>query len=322
MDKGHIQINLLEAIKEKVPNRTVLATMLADLLCIEKEAVYRRLRAEVPFSFAEIALISNALGISLDNIVSSTLSEQSKPFQLKLVNYCEPREVDYVMMQQYLDILREIKSDPHSELFDCTNVLPPVLYNGYRYLERLHLFKGMYQSGNTNVIQRLKDTKCNDRMDKMIRENLWLSKQFKNSYYIFDPFTFQYIVNDINYFNSIDMIDADDKQQLKEELLYLIKDLEQLAVNGVYKETGNKVHLYIGSVNFNLSYWCVDINSYHIAMIKAFVLNNFISLDEQSYSILKTRISALLRSATMISVSGERQRKLFFDRQREVIESL
>lgn len=322
MNKAFIHNNILEAMREKVPDKPALTALLMDLLCMEKESVYRRLRGDVVFSFAEIAMISNALGFSLDNIVSSTLSKQSKPFQLKLVNYYDPSEVDYAMMQQYIDILIGGKDDPHSELMDCTNILPPVLYGGYKNIEQLLIFKGMYQSGNTSLVHCIKEAKCPDRMDKMIRKNLWLTKQFKSSCYILDPLVFQYIVSDIMYFNSIDMIDTEDRLALKEELMALIVDLEQLAATGVYRETGNKVSLYIGSVNFNISYWSVDINNYHLAMIKAFVLNNFASLDEHTYRILKARIMSLQRSSTMISISGERMRKLFFDKQREIIAQL
>jgi len=322
MIKDLLQKNILEAIREKVPNRSTLVNIFVDLLCIEKEAIYRRLRGEVPFTFAEMALISNSLGISLDNIISTSLSLKSRPFQLKLVNYFDPNESDYIMMEQYLDILRDGKDDPASELFDCTNILPPHIYAGYKYIERLHLFKSIYQSGDTNTVYSFKEVQYNERMDKLFRENIWLTKHIKTSYYIFDPFIFQYIVNDIVYFSSINMIEEDDKQKLKEELIHLIKDMEILAVNGMDKDTGNKVYLYYGSINFNLSYWYLEINNYRISLIKTFVLNNFSSLDNESFNILKQRISALLRSSTMISVSGERQRKLFFDRQREIINTL
>lgn len=322
MNKNLLQKNMLEVIKEKVPNKGVLANLLSNLLCIEKEAVYRRLRGEVVFTFAEIALISNELGISLDNIVSSTLSAKSRPFQLKLVNYFHPTEADYTMMEQYMDILRVGKDDPGSELVDCTNILPVNFYWGHKYLEQLHLFKSIYQSGDTNTIRNLKEVTYSERTSKQVHECVYLTKHIKTSYYIFDPFIFQYIVNDIIYFNSINMIDEDDKQNLKEDLLHILKDMEKLAASGIDKDTGNKIYMYIGSINFNLSYWYLDINKFHISMIKTFVLNNFSSLDEESFSIVKTRIAALLRSSTMISVSGERQRKLFFDKQRKIVGTL
>ena len=45
-----------------------LADMLMDTLYIGKEAVYRRLRGEVPFTLQESALISRKLGISLTKL--------------------------------------------------------------------------------------------------------------------------------------------------------------------------------------------------------------------------------------------------------------
>ena len=61
--------NLIEAMKDKLPVKGKLADMLMDTLYIGKEAVYRRLRGEVPFTFKEAALVSRKLGISLDTII-------------------------------------------------------------------------------------------------------------------------------------------------------------------------------------------------------------------------------------------------------------
>ena len=47
--------NLIEAMKEKLPLKGQLADMLMDTLYIGKEAVYRRLRGEVPFTLQESA---------------------------------------------------------------------------------------------------------------------------------------------------------------------------------------------------------------------------------------------------------------------------
>ena len=97
------------------------------MLCIEKEAVYRRLRGEVAFTFAEIVTIANAFGISLDNLVG-TVTAKSRPFQLKLVDFVNPMETDYDMLDQYIDILGLAREDDRSELIDCTNILPQQLY--------------------------------------------------------------------------------------------------------------------------------------------------------------------------------------------------
>lgn len=93
MKKDLLYNDLLEAIKSRIPQKSKLANTLVNLLFIEKEAVYRRLRGDVPFTFAEIAIIAKSLGISLDNVVGSDIS-RSRPFQLKMINFEEPDEVD------------------------------------------------------------------------------------------------------------------------------------------------------------------------------------------------------------------------------------
>ena len=127
MKKELLYDNLLNAIKEEFPQKTNLVNALVDLLCIEKEAVYRRLRGEVAFTFAEIVTIANAFGISLDNLVG-TVTAKSRPFQLKLVDFVNPMETDYDMLDQYIDILGLAREDDRSELIDCTNFLPQQLY--------------------------------------------------------------------------------------------------------------------------------------------------------------------------------------------------
>lgn len=322
MDKEKLNANVLRAIKQKVPDKTQLVRLLSDSLCIEKEAVYRRIRGDVVFTFSEIATLANELGLSLDSIVSSTFTGKSKPFHLKLVNYMNPTDMDYAMMYQYYDIIKESGKDPNSELMDCTNILPPELFLGFKTIEKIYLFKSMYNSGMTNAIQNLNEVKLPPKVREFMRNATMATKEIKNTYYIFDPLVFQYLVNDIVYFKSINLIHAQDVEILINELLKLILRLEEMAVAGQHESTGNNLRMYIASVNFDTSIWYLDIHNLHISLIKSFVFNHFISLEEESFLIIKQRISGLLRSATQISVSGERERINFFQRQREIVKSL
>ncbi|MCD7929978.1 MAG: hypothetical protein LUH15_00615 [Tannerellaceae bacterium] len=61
--------NFTSALQKKVPGRSQLTNMLAETLNIEKEAVYRRLRGEVAFTFTEVATLAQHLCISLDELI-------------------------------------------------------------------------------------------------------------------------------------------------------------------------------------------------------------------------------------------------------------
>lgn len=313
--------NLMNAFKEKFPQRSVLVNTLVDLLCIEKEAVYRRLRGEVAFTFSEIVTIANEFGISLDNVVG-TVTAKSRPFQLKLVDFLNPKDVDYEMLEQYVDILVHAREDDNSELIDCTNILPMQLYMKYKYISRFYLFKWLYQFGEPGKAKRFEDIEVTDRFFSLQLSSIEESKFIRNSYFILDPLIFQYLLNDINYFASVNLIRPEDVKQLKKELLEFLNEMEALATRGMFEETGNKVFFYISGVNFDTSYWCVQAKNYHISMIKTFVLSSVASLDEGTYDKLRKWLRALIRSSIMISVSGEKQRVAFFEAQRQLINHL
>lgn len=321
MKKDILYENLLSSIREKIPQKTALVNKLVDILCIEKEAVYRRLRGEVAFTFAEIVTISHEFGISLDNLIGA-ITDKSRPFQLKLVDFLDPGDIDYKMLDEYIDILTQARYDDNSELIDCTNILPQQLYMNNKYISRFYLFKWMYQCGQSGKPKRFQDINVTDRFANIQFAHTTESRYIRNSYYIFDPSIFHYLINDINYFLSIHLITPEEVKMLKEELHKFLNEMEQIAARGFFEDTGNKVFFYISNVNFDTSYWCLQINNSHISMIKTFILSSVASLDESTYGKLRKWLRALIRSSIMISVSGERQRIMFFEAQRKLIDTL
>ena len=52
--KDALNNGLIKAMREHLPEETNLANYIMDIISIGKEAVYRRLRGEVPFTFYEV----------------------------------------------------------------------------------------------------------------------------------------------------------------------------------------------------------------------------------------------------------------------------
>ena len=77
---------LIKAMNEKLPNGTNLANTLIDMLYLGKEAVYRRLRGEVPFTLAEAAAISQKMGVSLDKLAGTNV-DSNAIFDLNIIRH-------------------------------------------------------------------------------------------------------------------------------------------------------------------------------------------------------------------------------------------
>lgn len=321
MSKDLIHEKFVGAIREKIPHKATLTNTLVDILSLEREAVYRRMRGDVAFSFAEIAAIAHKLGISLDNLVGAH-STRSRPYQLSLVEYVDPIEDDYRMWGLYNERLREAREDPGSCNVECMNVLPAIFLLDYEYITRFYLFKWYNQYGYSDKTVHFRDIETAEKLLDVQRVTAFESKHIRNTVYVWDPLIFQYIVNDVLYCGSIRLIDAKDVRVLKQELLHFLNKMEILASRGEYSETGNPIQFYISNINFDASYSYLETKNLRISMIRAFILNSVVSLDEKAYEIFHNWLQSLLKSSTMISVSGEKQRILFFEKQRSLIGSL
>jgi len=88
--------NFIELLYKRHPKKQDLVQELMDLLYIEREAVYRRLRKDVVFTANELAKIAIDWNISLDDIIC--INTDTVSFQMRKLNYINPskQESDFL----------------------------------------------------------------------------------------------------------------------------------------------------------------------------------------------------------------------------------
>lgn len=316
----HTHEKLLDAIKERVPQKQI-ADKLVDILCIEREAIYRRLRGEVFFTLEETTAIAIKLGISIDIIIGGCSDPDNRPFQLKTTKMVSPSIADYKQMAGWIEILENIIQSPDLVVGGCGNAFDLVLFYPFSYLSNFYHFKWEYQWRGIENFKHFKEIIITEKQRKLQQEYVRLSKQIKKTYYIWDHMIFQYIINDILYFRNVRLIDKDDVANIKNDLLDFIDLLESIARKGCY-ETGSKIELYISNINSDATYTFYQCENFNLSMIKAFTLTSLASTDLRATNEIKKWILSQKRLATQISESGEMQRINFFKTQRELVNDI
>ncbi len=313
--------NFIEAIKEKIPERTKIAHVLMDILSIEKEAVYRRLRREVPFTFAEVASISSKLGILLDNIVCSGHTND-RPFHMKLYERDETPDIGRRLLSQFTSVLQQGVLHEKTEVACASNILPQSLYYHYDSLSRFYLFKWFYQYGDPTLVRNYRDISLSPADSEARCRFIAYAQNAESTSFVWDHMILYYLVNDIRYFAGIQMISEGEQAEMKNDLFLLVDRIEEIAATGAYPATGKKVNLYISDINFDTSYCYISTPRQKLSMIRAFTLNAVATSDERTYERLKNYITSLQRLSSLISVTGEKQRKRFFSDQRKLIDNM
>lgn len=311
---------LITEIRRKLPPGANMAATLSEILSVGKEAVYRRLRGEVPFSFTEVAQIAEKLGISLNEVVESGISDGAL-FRLHDIRFLSPREYDYKHYHNCVKKLKEIESDPKSELGSSSNTLPQHQLIPYRTLARFCRFKWQYQHCFNEAVVPFNETEIPERLEAIEKEYVHGINSIKTVTYIWDRMIFEYMVNDIKYFMRVQLIREEDVRKLKEELYALIDDIEDIAVRGT-NALGNKVHIYVANTNFETTYTYAESSAGKLSLLRVFTLNTATSTDGQIFDCLKKWILSLRRLSILISECGEMQRVQFFRRQRELVDSI
>jgi len=310
---------LMAEIRKRIPQNAQMVKTLTEILFIEKEAVYRRLRQEVPFSFNEIVLIAKAFNISLDTIIGIE-TQRSRPFQMKLPDFIEPKEDDKIMINGYLEMFRNMDSLQYSETGMVSNDIPQSFFAGFPILRKFYVFNWAYIFKHN--ILKFNDYDLPDIINISFTAQFKEMQKVKISHYIFDNHVFRHLVNNIKYFNNIRLLGKEDTQIIKRGLLELIDYLESLALSGKFETTGNAVNLYISDLDLTTSYSYLEIGETQVSMVKAFLLTAATSPDPEVFQTMKNWIHSLINFSTKISVSNVRQRVVYFDKQRQIINKL
>ena len=310
----------MSLIREKISHKATLANTIADLLDIEKDAVYRRLRGNVKFSFTEMAVIAKMLGISLDKIAGIE-NVQSRPAQFNISNQLNPTPLDYEMFNGHVGLLKSIMDEPDTQVIEASNIIPHYLYQDYEYLTRYFMFRWNHAVMHGEVLP-YHEIVISEPMRVLQTETSEYARHISSTTYVWDTMLFQRMVNNINYFAKVNLIKEKDIALIKNDIMMLIDNLEKIAIKGEYEETSKKVSIFISDVASDTNYNCLKTKDIHLTLIRAYMLNATVTFDVEVYNYTCAWIHAMQRMSTLISVSGEKTRTMYFDEQRKIINTL
>lgn len=316
----YLNSELASAIKSAVPDKGNVINELMDVLSIGKEAVYRRLRGEVPFTFEEAAKISLKMNVSLDNIVGLK-NQQRAVFDLNLLdadhlvdNYC-------TKLEGFVKLFKRLNKSKNSSAKHALNTMPRSFCLPHEKLSKFRLYRWMYQSSSIQNFPLFKDMAVPSKVMEMQKVFIAESRFINKATFILDNNVFASFVRDIDYFYRLHLLTLEDLEDLKAEFLSIFDDLEDLCVSGVYKN-GTEVLMYISDIDIETSYSYYSSEDYELAQMRIYSINGIDSQNSRICRIQKDWIESLKRYSVLITQSGEFRRFEYFNKQREYVNRL
>ena len=311
----------LDKINQKYPQKPQLAEALMDLLYIERESAYRRLRKEVLFPPHELVKIAREWNISLDDIVGITASEV--PFQMKYFNYSNPSDHELKEMRKSIQKIKQYKdSNNDLEYMEICNKLPRSISSGFAHLARFFIYKWMYQYNNDYQMIPFSQMVIPPKLNQIKSEYYSAMKNLTTCSYIWDHMLFEYLVWDIRYFCSIRLVSEEDKELIKADLHTLLHYMMEVATKGVFPETQKKAVLFISQVHISTNYSYFYANDWEISRIHAFTKYEIFTTNPELASNFRNWMQIKKKAANQISEVNEKGRIEFFTQQHQIVDSL
>ncbi|WP_036930536.1 helix-turn-helix domain-containing protein [Prevotella sp. 10(H)] len=318
-----INEELIKILKEKTPEKETTASFLMNLLPLGKEAVYRRLRGEIPFTLDEATTICRKNGISLD-LLMGIREDDTYAFHFDTFvsenpvdNYCK-------MLYRIINSVEYIKDDPSVFLYRAHNTIPQEFMYNYEYLSKVYVYILYSQLfSETSSGYKMKTfSEVNFPKEIFVAQKASTASvhDFK-SLMILDQKMFKDYIGIVKYFQYLGMINQSDIVKIKEEMYKLIKDIELCAAKGL-SLNGKEMGIYLSHISFDCSYTFLESENFNVSSIGIFCLDYLSSQNQRVNKSQKTWIKSLLRFSTQISVSGELQRREFFQEQRSYIDTM
>jgi len=309
----------MERLSQKYPKKSKLAEALMDLLSIERESAYRRLRGEIMFPACELVKIALAWNISLDEIIGT--ESQQIIFKTRLLNFTNPSKEELETMQKLIQGLDALKNIPDLEYLEVCNKMPRSLTAGFPYLRRFQLLEWLYQCTNEEVLP-FSQVDFPPEIAKLSSEYYMCVKNLTSVGYIWDYTLFDSVMCSIRYFHSIDLITDEEKELIRNDLYALLDYMSEVAIKGCWLETGNKVNLYISHINIDTNYSYYYSETVKICRVHAFVKNEIATDNPATVEDFRNWMQFKKRSSVLISETNEKARVEFFKKQRQLIDEL
>jgi hypothetical protein len=317
--KAKVNEKLVATILKKIPPNIKPVAYLTNVLKISRESAYRRIRSSIPFSMEELAILSSLLEFSIDNII------EENNFGRASFNFYTmekgPVNLYLSMLYRYNELLENMLNAKATDSIMALNHFPPIYQVFFDKLFKFTYYKWLHQSGELSFNLNFADVTLSEELSAIQKKILMNIRKLNNHVLILGPTTFLSLTQDIQYYYQRRLINENELNLLKDDLIKLIALFENIARTGSLGQEA-KIYLYLSSlyVNANTGYFHYD--NMVETLIWIFATNPIIIYNSNISTIQKDWLLSLKRQSTLISQSNEILQMEFFDQQRKYVDRI
>ncbi len=325
MESAEIQQLFFQKIKESMPAHLSLVEDISALLGISNDSVYRRIRGEKPISLEEVSKLCGHYKLSMDqffNLQSDSIifkgllyDNTENSFQIYLAHVKQIFQMFNSFQQKHLTIL--MKDIPPFVHFQIPELAIFKFYFWMKSILHYDSMKGVrLNMDDERLLQYLPDSnEIIELFHTVPVTEIWNIESVNSS------------IRQINFYYEAGLVNKSTTSMLYEKLELLVNHIEHQAEMGLKFGIGKSpsrgnasYQLYVNELILGDNTYMAELNGTRMVFLNHSVLYFVGSSDERFTSHIHDNHTNLEKKSTMISSVGEKERNVFFNNIRSMIQ--
>ncbi|MBK9191419.1 MAG: hypothetical protein IPM77_07835 [Crocinitomicaceae bacterium] len=315
--KPDLQQRLLEGIKQKLPKGEKLAQVMMDTLHLSQDAVYRRIRGEVPLTIFETKTLCETFNISFDDY--GTFRKGQVTFTYNSLTSIEMNFEAYLTGLR--DGMRQIKNAENPELMMSINDTPIFQLFNLPHLTRFKFFfwAKTYLKIPAYVNEKFKREKIDKRVLQIGIEahNLYNSIP---THEVYSHETLRGTLRQIQYYFDADLFEepayalelVDNLQQLVDHMKVQAELGRKFARGNEPVTSGNEFHMYFNETFISDNTYLIKWKDGKAVYFTHNIMNYLLTFDPVYVGEAEFMLDNLFANSSPISVVNVKERSRFF----------
>ncbi|SDA42025.1 hypothetical protein SAMN03080617_00338 [Algoriphagus alkaliphilus] len=322
-----IQAQFFQSFKSAIPSYASLVDEVAETLDVSMDSAYRRIRGEKLLDFEELRILCQRFNISLDKFFS--LNSDSIMFQGKTNSYKEDSFMEW--MEDVLAQLNLVNSFSHKHVYFLVKDMPP--FHHY-YHPALAGFKFFFWMKSILLFENLKSVKFSiednhfEKYREITQKTIKIYNRVPTSE-IWNEEGLNTTLRQIEVYHEMGLIKhTEDTIFLYNCVLEVIDHLEKMAETGKKSILGQsptvdsaEYKMYLNEIVLGDNTFMAELGDTKITYLNHSVMYFIGSMDPKFNDSMFRNLENLMKRSTLISGTGEKERKQFFNKLRKKVES-
>lgn len=321
MDNFDLNERFLCILRGKFSKQATLISVVEDVLKIERESAYRRIRGFVQFTIREMGLLAMYLNISLDNLM---IDDETDVVHLQMLNPRKEKSIENrtERIEDYLKTIQNASTIPDIEVGAVYSHLPMEFYIPYENLFKFIYYRwGLYYVGPEKC-GNFASWKMPNDVYKYHPGIMEAYGKLKKVLYIWDKSVIGDLVSDVKFFASAGVLEEKEVTLIKKDLHSMLTDMENLVAAGGPESNFDKMEFYISNIKIGVTYVYAYSESYKFSYIVTLTIISDINEDGKTCENVMKWVKSLKKISTLISGTGDKERLLFFREQHQIVDTI